>query len=57
MPCQQCENGKWKWGETGECQYDSQAECEAEHPERLEEAKAEIAEAKAAIGYLTTMGI
>ena len=29
MPCKECENGKVKWGETGECQYDSVAECEA----------------------------
>jgi hypothetical protein len=28
MPCEQCENGKVKWGKTGECQYDSIAECE-----------------------------
>ena len=28
MPCEQCENGKVKWGETGDCQYDSIAECE-----------------------------
>ena len=28
MPCEQCENGKVKWGKTGDCQYDSIAECE-----------------------------
>ena len=28
MPCEQCENGKVKWGESGECKYDSIAECE-----------------------------
>ena len=28
MPCTKCEEGKYKWGETGECQYDSIAECE-----------------------------
>lgn len=28
MPCEKCENGKVKWGKTGECQYDSIAECE-----------------------------
>lgn len=27
MPCKECENGKVKWGETGECQYDSIEEC------------------------------
>ncbi len=29
MPCKECENGKVKWGETGSCEYDSIAECEA----------------------------
>ncbi len=29
MPCKECENGKYKWGETGSCEYDSIAECEA----------------------------
>ena len=28
MPCEQCENGKYKWGKTGSCEYDSVAECE-----------------------------
>ena len=28
MPCEECENGKYKWGKTGDCQYDSVAECE-----------------------------
>ena len=28
MPCYECENGKWKFGETGKCQYDSNSECE-----------------------------
>ena len=28
MPCEECENGKEKWGKTGDCQYDSIAECE-----------------------------
>ena len=27
MPCTECENGKVKWGETGDCQYDSIEEC------------------------------
>lgn len=31
MPCQQCEDGKWRWGETGECEYDTREECEADH--------------------------
>ncbi len=29
MPCEECENGKYKWGKTGSCEYDSIAECEA----------------------------
>lgn len=28
MPCNKCENDKWRWGESGECQYDTLAECE-----------------------------
>lgn len=28
MPCKQCTDGKYKWGETGECQYDTLEECE-----------------------------
>tara|TARA_Y100000004_G_scaffold52858_2_gene58754 strand:+ start:8362 stop:9363 length:1002 start_codon:yes stop_codon:yes gene_type:complete len=31
MPCKECENNKWKWGENGECKYDSLAECEADN--------------------------
>ena len=28
MPCLECENGKWRWGESGECQYSSKSQCE-----------------------------
>ena len=29
MPCEQCEDGgKYKWGETGECQYDTLEDCQ-----------------------------
>jgi hypothetical protein len=28
MPCTKCEEGKYKWGETGECKYDTLQECE-----------------------------
>ena len=28
MPCKECKDGKVKWGESGECKYDSIAECE-----------------------------
>ena len=29
MPCTKCEEGKYKWGETGECEYDSLDACES----------------------------
>jgi|TARA_R110002020_G_scaffold216482_3_gene424213 hypothetical protein len=28
MPCYECENKKWRFGETGSCQYDSKSDCE-----------------------------
>ena len=28
MPAIKCENNKWKWGENGECMYDSQQDAE-----------------------------
>lgn len=31
MPCQKCEDGKWKWGATGKCKYNTQEECEKEN--------------------------
>ncbi len=36
MPCQECENGNVKWGESGECQYDSIAECESANKDYYE---------------------
>tara|TARA_R110002020_G_scaffold212120_2_gene418563 strand:+ start:10445 stop:11176 length:732 start_codon:yes stop_codon:yes gene_type:complete len=33
MPCKKCEDGKVKWGENGDCKYDSIAECEEAHPD------------------------
>jgi len=30
MPCKQCENGKYKWG-NGDCKYDTLQECERAH--------------------------
>ena len=30
MPCKQCENGKYKWG-NGDCKYDTLQECEKAH--------------------------
>ena len=28
MPCYECEQGKWRFGETGDCQYESKSDCE-----------------------------
>ena len=28
MPCEECENGGYKWGETGECQYETLEDCQ-----------------------------
>jgi len=28
MPCYECENGLWKFGETGKCQYETKESCE-----------------------------
>jgi len=39
MPCEKCENGKFKWGKTGSCKYDSVAECEADNKDYYEEEK------------------
>ena len=39
MPCEQCENGKVKWGKTGECQYDSISECEEANKDYYEDMK------------------
>ena len=39
MPCTKCENGKYKWGETGSCEYDSVAECEAANKDYYENLK------------------
>ena len=36
MPCEECENGKVKWGKTGSCEYDSIAECEAANKDYYE---------------------
>tara|TARA_R110002020_G_scaffold126884_3_gene284870 strand:- start:210 stop:623 length:414 start_codon:yes stop_codon:yes gene_type:complete len=39
MPCEECEEGgKYKWGETGECQYETLEDCQlANQGEYLEE--------------------
>jgi hypothetical protein len=39
MPCEECSNGKYKWGKTGSCEYDSIAECEADNKDYYEDMK------------------
>ena len=31
MPAEECNNGKWIWGETGECKYETQEEAEKDN--------------------------
>ncbi len=38
MPCKECANGKWKWGERGRCIYNSKSECEAANEGKASEA-------------------
>tara|TARA_B100000508_G_C11464628_1_gene280962 strand:+ start:6012 stop:6740 length:729 start_codon:yes stop_codon:yes gene_type:complete len=39
MPCKKCENGKVKFGNTGECKYDTIAECEEANKDYYEDLK------------------
>ena len=39
MPCTKCDNGKWKWGENGECKYDSKEACEKANPKHYKKSK------------------
>ena len=39
MPCTKCDNGKWKWGENGECKYDSKDACEKANPDHYKKSK------------------
>ena len=39
MPCIKCENGKYKHGETGKCQYDTIEECREANKDYYEEEK------------------
>tara|TARA_R110002126_G_scaffold212683_1_gene359255 strand:+ start:119 stop:760 length:642 start_codon:yes stop_codon:yes gene_type:complete len=34
MPCEKCENDKYKWGKTGSCKYDTKEECEKANPKK-----------------------
>ena len=36
MPCTECKEGKYKWGETGECKYNTLQECEADNKDYYE---------------------
>tara|TARA_Y100001963_G_scaffold81522_1_gene113084 strand:+ start:5776 stop:6501 length:726 start_codon:yes stop_codon:yes gene_type:complete len=36
MPCEKCEDGNWKWGKTGACEYETRAECEAANKDYYE---------------------
>ena len=29
MPCYKCDNGKWKYGKRGNCQFDTLEACQA----------------------------
>ena len=35
MPSIECDNGKWKWGETGECKYETQEEAESDNEDYI----------------------
>ena len=39
MPCEKCDNGKYKWGKTGSCEYDTVAECEEANKDYYEDMK------------------
>jgi hypothetical protein len=39
MPCKECDNGLWRWGETGECRYESLSECEEDNKDYYNESK------------------
>jgi len=39
MPAEECNNGLWKWGETGECKYETQQEAEEDNEDYYEEEK------------------
>ena len=39
MPCKQCKDGKYKWGNTGECKYATKDECEKANPKNYKEMK------------------
>tara|TARA_A100001201_G_scaffold21449_1_gene23746 strand:- start:1382 stop:1948 length:567 start_codon:yes stop_codon:yes gene_type:complete len=34
MPCTKCKDGKYKWGNTGECKYATKEECDKANPKK-----------------------
>tara|TARA_R100000152_G_C6709313_1_gene137206 strand:+ start:169 stop:669 length:501 start_codon:yes stop_codon:yes gene_type:complete len=39
MPCKKCKDGKYKWGNTGECKYDTKEACEKANPKKYNKMK------------------
>ena len=39
MPCKKCKDGKYKWGNTGECKYATKDECEKDNPKKYSKMK------------------
>ena len=39
MPCKKCKDGKYKWGNTGECKYATKDECEKANPKNYNKMK------------------
>ena len=41
MPCIKCKDGKYKYGNTGECKYNTKEECEKANPKKYNKMKQE----------------
>ena len=39
MPCKKCKDGKFKYGNTGECKYDTKEECDKANPNKYNKMK------------------
>ena len=39
MPCKKCKDGKYKYGNTGECKYDTKEECDKANPNKYNKMK------------------
>jgi len=39
MPCKKCKDGKYKWGNTGECKYATKEECDKSNPNKYNKMK------------------